>query len=270
MASRRWVGGTDGNVATAANYSGGVAPTAGDNVYCIDRPTNPMTSGTFPDLALFHSTANYDGFDIGSASGAPQFGSVTTMRLGHRGNAYINATGTVATLSAQMPNGNNLYLQGGTYTNTFVSRCRAVLGASAIGTNVYAESATFEAETNTNDITLVQGTGLIVLNNRDATTAKITGFGSTLVTKGITTIATADIAGGSTYSKQGSGTDTLVNLGPKALLTPKGNVTAAATVTTVVRDSSSTLVTSVPGFSLTVTNDFVIGYINTTTPGPES
>jgi len=257
---RYWTGTTDGVVTTATNYEGGVAPIAGDSVYARVSPINPMASGTFPNLVNFVISEAYGQNNIGSASTAVGFGTVTAMKIASRGQAvYLTAT-TITAVSFEMPNGSTAVLTGGTWTTITGTNVRVEAGASAIVTNIQSNASVWDMATNGTAITSYVGSGTLMVNSRNVTTMTLDGPTSRAVVKGASAVTTANILSGARCVHQSSGTMTTANLrGPGSTLTPAGNPNATATVTTANVWTGAEIVRSVPGCTLAVTTVNFIG-----------
>jgi len=262
MATVEWVGATSGDVSVATNYAGGVAPVATDSVVAQVTPVNPMTTGTFPALADFTTTAAYNA-DIGNSSGQPSFGNVTgVMKLGHRGNSKISSSGTITRLKAELTAGQTCTLLAGTTTRADVTgHGELVVGASAVLTNGYLiAGAKLTAEANGTAITLLDAGGQSVANvtGRNITTADVRD--SFLTTKTTTAVATGTFSGRSIYNKQTSATDTTIDAKDHSIVTPSGKPYNAATdITTLNLWSTATLVEATAGTTLTVGTKNIIG-----------
>ena len=259
MADRYWTGTTDGVVSTATNFSGGVAPTAGDSVYAITAPSNAMASGTFPNLVTFEVKSIYGANGIGTSAGAVVFGDVTTMKIGARGGAYYLApTGTVTTAHFEPSNSGEFVISNGTWTTTYATACKVTWGASAVVTNFFPNGAEGSFATNATDMTLYEGVGNFTFNSRDIDDAVVDG--GVLTLKGTSALdAVVKVGPQGTFAHQSSGTVAAARVKPGGVYTVVDNPSQSATLTTAQVWKGGTLIEAAPGFVLTITNRVLVG-----------
>lgn len=283
MAVVRWLGGTSGNVGTAANWVGGSAPSAGVDDAVWDSVTAyGMESGTMPALVNFTITegagvsgagGQNDG-NLGTTSTSPLFGNVTGLfSIKSRGQFWkVGTSGTITKMLVGGTAGQSITAVTGTFT--FIG---------AVGVDVVAEDAAVitaydfqacRATIKTNSTAVTTGTAYdgskVTINSRNHTTANFSGAGTQLTSVGSTTgtgassgaVATGNFSSQATYNKQSAATDTTISLrGRKTKLTVAGNPNASvasATITTINTTDGSVLVKYADGYTLVITNEVAL------------
>lgn len=269
MPVKIWSGASSGNMATAGNYVGGVAPLAGDTVI-FDRGSVSVTAWTAVELVNVTITQGYTG-SIGT-SGSPLAmteGITGTLKVGGKQTGvYLSVPNAkaIATLSAE----SGVVTISGSGTGA-VTTANVSSGASFVATvpvlttlNVVTPDSSAIVATSGTAITTANVIGRLETTDRNITTLNVGGSGR-VVAKGTTAITTATIGNGGTLNKQSSSTDTTVTVQFGGTLTNEGNTYmdngsgTAPTVTTLNLWSGSKFIPNGVGNLLTVTTTAYIG-----------
>lgn len=257
MALRIWNGAAgDGNLSTAGNYVGGVAPVATDSLL-FNQGNVDVTAGLTPGFAIadLTITPGYGG-SIGDASGNPlTFTNITgTLSIAGNGGSYkIAVSGTCA--SAQLSHTlGTVYLSGGTWTLVTNTSGAVVIAASAVVVTGENIMGTWTDAYNATGYTTFNNGGKTTSKRNAATLNCLAGYfilqdnGSSNYTQ-VTTAA--NVYNGATYNKQSGATDALVNVFPGGRFTTEKNAggsTGTVTITsTVVWAGGATRTAALPG-----------------------
>ena len=130
MATKYWVGGTNGNFGTATNWLGGVAPVNSDTVI-FDRGSVDVDAGHTTGLTgiTMIGTSGYTG-RIGV--GTPL--SIALASLQWKNSGSLSLTGNITAGKVRCRTGSFFNYAGGTATSLFIDRTQYAIGGSAVVT----------------------------------------------------------------------------------------------------------------------------------------
>ena len=259
MATRTFVGGTSGDMTVGANYSGGVAPSGGDDVV-INTGSRTITTGPGVDLVNVTVTSGWSGSFSNSGS-AVSFGSVTTFKYAGSGDACLLAfSGTCAAFVAQR--GNIAISGAGTVTALYVENASVEVSVTAL-TSYFGMTPNSRITIGTSGTAVSTESwayGTVQITDRNVATCRIVGKNGRLTTFGSTAITTAvHVQDGAVFNVNSSGTVTLANIGgPGSVVTPANSQYNTVTFTNTNIYSGGRYVQYANGTQIAFTNPVVV------------
>lgn len=264
MPTTKWTGGAgDGNATTAGNWDNGV-PTAGYDVV-VNATSQNITTG-LGSVALNSCTVgnNYTGNLVASLT----TGTITTLNY-YSGGQYGRFSGSVTIGTVAIPNGRQLYIDGGTWggTRLLVSGGTIEAAAAAALANIFNGSANWTIYANATRITSFHNSsGRVVTDGRNIG-QYVGGYGSSLELRSTSVLADGSGTGYAfngrnstiTFAGTGGTSDTVRNEG----VIDTRPAIAAQTITTLYEFPGSVVHELSPGLGLIVTNELPFGGTST-------
>jgi hypothetical protein len=247
MATRTWVGTTSGTWTTTTNWLEGSIPVNGDDIVfgaAATRAPDPIDQSSVSPASL--SILSSYRFNFGTAGSAIQLGTITLANLSS-GGSLIHLHATVTKAFVKLQQGQTLLCKGtwalilgngrglidadvATVTGARISGLRVKFAAGTAPTKLVGYNAAFESSRN---LTLVNL------------------FGGSLLVTGTATVAEALVDG--YYNHRSSGTVTLVEASPRAVIDGRGG--SGFTLTTLNRAPGAKIMRDALGAPITVTTD---------------